>query len=114
MYRRNSLSGLRVASYAFVIVLAGCGGGKGGGYSTTSTPSGSSYSTGSTTQTMPTVMLSSPTQASTIHLGQAVKLAWTANNASSCSVSSSSDIGGASSASQPAIGSITVAPVGSG
>jgi hypothetical protein len=113
MYRRNSLSGLRAASYAFVLVLAGCGGGKGGGYST-STPAGSSYGTGSTTQAMPAVMFSSPTQASTIHLGQAMKLSWTATNATSCSASASSDIGGAFSGIEPASGSVTVAPVGTG
>jgi len=62
----------------------------------------------------PSVMFSSPAQAATIHLGQAVKLAWTSSNATSCSASASSDIGGAFSGNQSASGSATVAPVGTG
>ena len=61
-----------------------------------------------------TVMFSSPAQAPTIHLGQAVKLAWTSTNATSCSASTSSDIGGAFSGSESTSGSVTVAPVGAG
>jgi hypothetical protein len=69
---------------------------------------------GSTMQMAPTVMFSSPAQASTIHFGQAVKLAWTTSNATSCTASSSSDIGGPFSGSQSTSGSATVAPVGTG
>ncbi len=103
MHRRNSLNGPGAARYALVLILAGCGGGgMGGGYG------------GGTTQTAPTVMFSSPAQASTIHFGQAVKLAWMATNATSCSASASSDIGGAFSGSQSTSGSVSVAPVGAG
>lgn len=106
MYPRNSSSLLKAAPYAFVLLLAGCGGGggMGGGYG------------GGTTQMSPTpsVMFSSPAQASTIHFGQAVKLAWTTMNATSCTASASSDIGGAFSGSQSTSGSATVAPTGTG
>ncbi|MDE2050449.1 MAG: hypothetical protein KGJ72_05465 [Gammaproteobacteria bacterium] len=69
---------------------------------------------GGSTPPQPSIMFSSPMQASTIHLGQAVKLAWTSSNATSCSASASSDIGGAFSGNQSAAGSATVAPVGTG
>jgi hypothetical protein len=62
----------------------------------------------------PTVSFSSPAQATTIHLGQATRIAWTSANATSCSASASSDIGGAFSGTQPTNGSVTVAPVGTG
>ena len=81
----------------------------GGGYGGSM---GSTY--GGATAQMPTVMFSSPAQAATIHFGQAVKLAWTTSNATSCTASSSSDIGGAFSGSQSMSGSATVAPVGTG
>jgi hypothetical protein len=107
MPRRNSLSGLAVAPCALVLLLAGCGG---------SGMSGGGYGGGSTSQMSmpPTVMFSSPAQASTIHFGQAVKLAWGSSNATSCSASSSSDIGGSFTGNQPQNGSVTVAPVGAG
>jgi hypothetical protein len=112
MHRRNLLSGLGAASYAFVLVLAGCGGGgMGGGYSG---GTGSAYGGGAPQMPAPTVMFSAPAQAATIHFGQAVKLAWTTMNATSCSASASSDIGGAFSGTQSTSGSVTVAPVGTG
>lgn len=85
-----------------------------GGYSggSMSGSMGGGYGGGGMPQ--PTVMFSSPAQATTIHLGQAVKLAWTSSNATSCSASASSDIGGPFSGSQPGSGSATVAPVGTG
>lgn len=87
------------------------------GYSSGSGNSMSSgYGGGGTTPMtpQPTVTFSAPAQASTIHFGQAVKLAWTSSNATSCSASASSDIGGAFSGSQSSSGSLTVAPVGTG
>jgi hypothetical protein len=114
MYRRI-LSGLRAASCIFVFLLASCGG---GGYSSgmSSTMGGTmSGGYGSAPQmAQPAVMFSSPTQAATIHLGQAVQLAWTSSNATSCSASASSDIGGAFGGSQSPSGSATIAPVGTG
>jgi len=103
MQRRNSSVGLAVAPWALVL-LAGCGGSgmSGGGYG------------GGPMPMAPTVMFSSPSQASTIHFGQAVMLTWTSSNATSCSASSSSEIGGAFTGSQPNNGSLTVAPVGAG
>ena len=100
MYRCN-LSGLRAAPCGFVFILASCGGSGMGGYGGGGMPK-------------PTVMFSSPAQASTIHLGQAVKLAWTSSYATSCSASASSDISGAFSGSQSTSGSVTVAPAGTG
>jgi hypothetical protein len=107
MYRRNSY-GLRTVPCIFVLLLASCGG-YGGGMG-----GSMGYGTMPASTPQPTVTFSSPMQAVTIHLGQAVKLAWTSSNATSCSASTSSDIGGAFSGSQSSSGSITVAPVGTG
>jgi hypothetical protein len=75
---------------------------------------GGGYGGGGGGMPKPTVTFSSPMQASTIHLGQAVELAWTSSYATSCSASASSDISGAFSGSQSTSGSVTVAPVGTG
>jgi hypothetical protein len=112
MYRRNS-GVLKSVPFISAFLLAGCGGGGMGGYSN----GGGNMSMGGYGSQMPpqpSVMFSSPTQASTIHMGQAVKLAWTSSNATSCSASASSDISGAFSGSQSISGSATVAPVGTG
>jgi hypothetical protein len=106
MYRRNS-HGLRAVPYILLPLLASCGGYGGMGGSM-------SYGTMPPPVPQAAVTFSSPMQASAIHLGQAVKLAWTSSNATSCSASASSDIGGAFSGSQPTSGSVTVAPVGTG
>ena len=103
---RRSSSGRNAVPCAFALLLAGCGGsgysgGMGGGYMPPPMPK-------------PSVMFSSPANATMIHLGQAVKLAWTSSNATSCSASTSSDIGGAFSGSQSTSGSVTVAPAGTG
>lgn len=115
MYRLNS-SGFKAVPCALACLLASCGGG-GGGYSSgmgSTMGSGmSGYGSGSMPP-QPTVTFSAPAQSSTIRLGQAVKLAWTSSNATSCSASASSDIGGAFSGSQSTSGSTTVAPVGTG
>ena len=105
MYRHNSPRVIRTVPCALALILAGCGGGMGGGYG-----SGG----GTTYQMPPTVMFSTPAQAATIHLGQAVKLAWTSANASSCSASASSNMGGAFSGDQSTSGSVSVAPIGTG
>ncbi|MGH8199709.1 MAG: hypothetical protein ACREVO_05015 [Steroidobacteraceae bacterium] len=105
MHRRDPANVLKAAPCAFVFLLAGCGGGgMGGGYG----------GSGMQMSPAPTVMFSSPAQATTIHLGQAVELTWTTGNATSCSASTSSDIGGAFSGSQSTGGSATVAPSGTG
>jgi hypothetical protein len=81
----------------------------GGGYGSSSGSSGGGYGT-----PMPTVMFTSPTQASTVNLGQGVPLAWTSTNATSCSATMSSAIGGAFSGSQATSGKTTVAPTATG
>jgi hypothetical protein len=63
---------------------------------------------------MPTVMLTAPAQPTAINLGQGVHLAWTATNATSCTATMSSDIGGAIGSNQPTSGSLTAAPTGMG
>ncbi len=62
----------------------------------------------------PTVMFTSPTQASDINFGQAVKLAWTSTSANTCTAAASSMIGGDFSGNQPVNGKATVAPTGTG
>jgi hypothetical protein len=80
--------------------LIGCGGG-GGGYGGMSTP-------------LPSVAFSATTQASSIHLGQAVTLSWSTTYATSCTASASSTMGGAFTGTQATSGTLTVAPTGSG
>lgn len=62
----------------------------------------------------PVVSFSAPPGATSINLGQAVALTWTSSNASSCTLSSSSNIGGTFTATQPAAGTISVVPMGTG
>jgi len=88
----------RIAIYGIVGLLGACGGGGGSGYSTPP----------------PTVTFSSPAQATTINLGQGVKLGWTSSNAMSCSGSMSSSMGGAFSGTQPMSGATTAAPIATG
>ncbi len=88
MHRRNLLSGLGAAPYAFVLVLAGCGGGGyGGGMS-------SPYSGAPTQMPAPNVMFGSPAQATTNHFAQAVKLPGR-HERDLLAASASSHIGGA-------------------
>jgi hypothetical protein len=111
---RSDSSGFRAVPCAVAILLAGCGGGGGNGYGGGSMNGNMGGYGGGTTAPKPSVAFSAPAQAPMIHLGQAVKLAWTSSNATSCSASVSSDMGGAFSGSQPTSGSATVAPVGTG
>ena len=87
-----------------VCFLVGCGGG--GGY-------GSSMPMPMPAP-MPSVSFISPSQATSINFGQGVKLQWSAQNATSCSATSSSNIGEGFSGSQPITGSAIVAPTGTG
>jgi hypothetical protein len=93
-----AISGLSAAS------VVSCGG---GGYGSSGNGMTSGY-------TMPTVSVSSPATDTTIALGQAVKLAWTSANATSCTASASSAMGGAITASQPASGQVAVVPTAVG
>jgi hypothetical protein len=94
---------LGVAGIASVAGLLFACGGYGGG------SGGSGYGT-----PMPTVMFTSPAQASSINLGQGVQLAWTSTYATSCSATTSSTSGGAFSGSQSTSGKATVAPTAPG
>ena len=100
---RSSSSPSAGAVGLLTVLLAGCGGG-GGGYG----------AGGGSSSPKPSVIFSSPAQAATIHFGQAVTLTWTSTYATSCSASTSSDMGGAFSGSQPGSGSVTVVPGGAG
>jgi hypothetical protein len=62
----------------------------------------------------PTVTFSTPAQAMSINLGQAVKLAWTSNSATSCTASTSSMTGGTFTGSQSASGQMSVVPTATG
>src|SRR6202162_4713602 len=59
-------------------------------------------------------MFSSPAKAHTINLGQAVPLTWVSTNATACTASASSTIGGAFSGTQSTSGSVKVAPTAAG
>jgi hypothetical protein len=96
-----------VASGIVAGLLIGCGGG-GGGYG------GGSSGGGGYNSPMPTVKFTSPAQASSINLGQAVQLAWTSTYATSCTATTSSTTGGSFTGSQSASGSAAVAPTASG
>jgi hypothetical protein len=85
--------------------LIGCGGGGGGGYGTPMMPP---------PPPPPMVSFSAPSGTTSINFGQAVTLTWTSSNASSCTLTSSSDIGGAFNATQPTAGSVSIAPAGTG
>ena len=104
---RGLHSGLIVLAI-LVGISAGCGGGSGSGY-------GSSMPMPMPMPTpMPTVMFTAPMSASSINLGQAVQLAWTSTNATSCSATASNMIGSAFPTNPATSGNATVAPTGSG
>ena len=62
----------------------------------------------------PTVTFSTPAQAMSINLGQAVKLAWTASSATSCTASTSNTTGGTFTGSQSMSGQMSVVPTATG
>jgi hypothetical protein len=63
---------------------------------------------------MPTVMFTSPAQATAINFGQGMSLAWTSSNATSCSAMTSSSMGGGFTGSESLNGTATVVPTGPG
>jgi hypothetical protein len=63
---------------------------------------------------MPTVMFTSPAQATAINFGQAVSVAWTSSYATSCSAMTSGAMGGGFTGSQSVNGTATVVPTGPG
>jgi len=94
--------------------LAACGGGYGGGssYSMGGGAMGGGYGGGM--NPAPTVAFTTPAQAMSVNLGQAVKLAWSSTYASSCNAAASSAAAGTFSGSQSANGEVSVVPTATG
>jgi hypothetical protein len=106
-----------IATGAVVIsVVAACGGGYGGGgMMAAGSSGGSGYGgSGGSMNPPPTVTFSTPAQAMSIKLGQAVKLAWTSSSATSCTASTSSTTGGTFTGSQSVSGQMSVVPTATG
>ena len=104
-----------IATGAVVIgVVAACGGGGYGGGSSMMGASSSGGGYGGGNNPPPTVTFSTPAQAMSINLGQAVKVAWTSTNASSCTSSTSSMTGGTFTGSQSVSGQMSVVPTATG
>ena len=95
--------GCRAIPFITTTLLVACGGG--GGYSAPYMPPPAA---------MPTVAFTAPGQSTTVNFGRAVKLTWTSTNATSCTASTSSNTGGTFTGSEPASGSVTVAPTAPG
>src|SRR5258707_15657673 len=91
----------KASSWLWVSVLAGFGGGGGG------------YGSGSM-MLAPTVSFSMPAAAAPVNFGQAVTVAWTTANATSCTAMTSSAAGGAFNGSEMLSGSQTVVPTAAG
>jgi hypothetical protein len=108
--RIRALSAVIVASAVIIGVVAACGGGYGG--SSSGGMGGGGYGGGGTPA--PTVAFSTPAAAMNVNLGQAVKLAWTSSNATTCTASASSMSGGTFSGSQAMSGQASVVPTATG
>ncbi|MBV9723745.1 MAG: hypothetical protein JO299_01100, partial [Gammaproteobacteria bacterium] len=93
------------ATAVVISIVAACG-----GYGGSSGMGGGVYG-GSAA---PTVAFSTPAAAMNVNLGQAVKLAWTSTNATSCTASASSMTGGTFSGSQAVSGEMNVVPTATG
>jgi hypothetical protein len=91
-------------------LLIGCGGGGMGGYSV----SMSSMPPIPGMAAMPTVKFTSPAQPTTLKFGQGVTVSWSSTDATTCTASASSAMAGAFSGTQPASGSVVVAPTAPG
>jgi hypothetical protein len=97
---------VKVAPALLVSAIAGCGGGSGGnGYTAPAAPPMTAAPTASFTQ---------PAAAASINFGQAVTLAWTSTNATSCTGTTSSAAGGAFTGSQSMSGTQTIVPTAAG
>jgi hypothetical protein len=98
-------------------VVAACGGGYGSssssGSSMGASAGGGGYG-GGNNNPPPTATFSTPAQATSINLGQAVKLAWSSKNATSCTASTSSTTGGTFTGSQAVSGQMSVVPTATG
>jgi hypothetical protein len=107
--RVSRFVGYRCVPGIATVVLVACGGGGGGGYTAPSMPAAAPPS-----NPMPTVTFTSPAQAATVSFGRGVQLAWTSTNATSCTATTSSTMGGAFTGTQSTSGSATVAPTATG
>ena len=93
-------------------VVAACGGGYGSSSNSMGASAGGGYGGGGPPP--PTVAFSTPAQAMSINFGQAVMLAWSASNATSCTASASSTTGGSFTGSQSVSGHMSVVPTATG
>jgi hypothetical protein len=94
--------GAAITAAGCITALAACGGGNGSsGYMAPPNPA-------------PSAAFSMPAQATTIHLGQSVALAWAATYATTCTASTSSTTGGSFTGTVSVSGTQTVAPTAAG
>jgi hypothetical protein len=92
-------------SFAGLIgIPAGCGGGGGSGYMSSTPPATAA----------PTISFSEPTAASSINFGQAVTLTWASTDATSCTATTSSMAGGNFTGTQSMSGTQTIVPTAPG
>jgi hypothetical protein len=90
-------------------VLTACGGG-GGGYNAPMAP----MSPMPPPTPMPTVTFTAPAQATSVNFGRGLQLTWASTNATSCTATTSSTIGGSFSGTQATSGTVTVVPTATG
>jgi hypothetical protein len=112
--RVHALTAGLAAAAVIVAAVAACGGGYSSGSmgSGVSGSGGGGYGGGNTPA--PTASFTAPAQAVSINLGQAVKLAWTSSNATSCTAATSSTTGGTFAGSQSLAGQASVVPTATG
>jgi hypothetical protein len=99
---------LKVATGFLVFVIASCGG-DGGGYTAPASTPPPAASTPA-----PTASFSQPSAGTSINFGQAVTVAWTSANTTSCSATTSSAAGGAFTGSQMVSGRQQLVPTAPG
>jgi len=99
---------VKVASGFLASVLISCGGGGSGSGYMAPAPAPQPAATA------PTASFSQPTAGASINYGQAVTLAWTSSNATSCTASASGAAAGAFTGSQSMTGMQSVAPTAAG
>jgi hypothetical protein len=104
--KRHMVTVKAVASGLSVSVIAGCGGGGMGG--------GSYGSSMTAMMAAPTASFSQPASPVAVNLGQAVTLAWSTANATSCTAMASEPAGGSFTGSQSMSGTQTVVPTAAG
>ena len=91
-----------IAAASCSAVLSACGGGSGsGGYMAPANPA-------------PAASFSTPAQATSIHLGQSVALAWSSSYATACTASAADATAGAFTGTVPTSGTQSVAPTATG